>query len=83
MLALDDTRTRIEPYDAKSSAAPQSLGSQLASQSSGGSSLGHTNLPQQLHYSGISAHKNNPQVRLEQLKLSKTNPSMWPQIADS
>jgi hypothetical protein len=57
---LDDTRARIEPYDAKSSIALQSLGSQLTSQSSGGSPLGHTNLPQQPQYSGISANKYNP-----------------------
>jgi hypothetical protein len=74
-LALDDTRARIEPYDAKTSVAPQSLGSQLTSQSSGRSSLGHTNLPQQPQYSGISAHKYDPQAKLEQLKLSKTDPS--------
>jgi hypothetical protein len=30
-LALDDIRARIEPYDVVSSAAPQSLGSQLTS----------------------------------------------------
>jgi hypothetical protein len=56
-LTLDDTRAYIEPYDAESSVAPQSLGSQLTSQSSGGSPLGHTNLPQHPQYSGISTHK--------------------------
>jgi hypothetical protein len=43
------------PYDAKSSAASQGAGSHVSSQSSG-SPLGHTHLPQQLKYSGISAH---------------------------
>jgi hypothetical protein len=47
-----DTRG-IEPYDVKSSMAPQSLGSQLTSHSSGESPLGHTNLLQQPQYSGI------------------------------
>jgi hypothetical protein len=76
-------RACIEPYDAKSLAAPQSLGSQLTSQSSSGSPLGDTNLSQQPQYSGISAHKYNPQAKLEQLEFSKTDPSMWPKIADS
>jgi hypothetical protein len=35
-------------------------------------------LPQQPQYSGVSAHKYNPQGKLEQLKLSKTDPSAWP-----
>jgi hypothetical protein len=60
----------------ESSAASQSLGSQLTSQSSSGSPLGYTNLPQQPQYSGISAHNYNPQAKLEQLKLSKTDMSM-------
>jgi hypothetical protein len=76
ILALDDTRACIEPYDAKSSAATHGAGSQVTSQSLG-SPLGQTNLPHQPQYSGISAHNFNPQVKLEQLKLSKTDPSMW------
>jgi hypothetical protein len=43
--ALDDTKARIEPQDVKSSTALQSLGPQLTYQSSGGSPLGHMNLP--------------------------------------
>jgi hypothetical protein len=55
ILALDDTRARIKPYDAKSSTATHMAGSQVTSQSSG-SPLGHTHLPQQSQNSGISAH---------------------------
>jgi hypothetical protein len=40
-----DMRAHIESYDMKSSTAPQSLGSQLTSQSSSRSPLGHMNLP--------------------------------------
>jgi hypothetical protein len=35
--------------------------------------LGHTKLPQQSKHSDISTHKLNPQAKLEQLKLSKTD----------
>jgi hypothetical protein len=56
-MTLNDTRTRIEPQDVKSSAALQSSGPQLTSQSTGGSPLGHTNLPQHPQYSGIFATK--------------------------
>jgi hypothetical protein len=42
-------------YDVKSSAAAHGAGSQVFSQSSG-SPLGHTYLPQQSQYSGVSAH---------------------------
>jgi hypothetical protein len=45
ILANDDTRDRIEPYDAKSSVAAHGAGSQVPSQSLG-SSLGHTHLLQ-------------------------------------
>jgi hypothetical protein len=76
ILALDDTRARIEPYNAKSMMVSHRADSQVASQSSG-TSLGQTNLPHQPQNSGISAHKYDPQVRLEQLKISKTDPSMW------
>jgi hypothetical protein len=55
ILALDDTRPRIEPYDAKSSTATHGAGSQVSSQSSG-SPLGHTHLPQQSQNSDISTH---------------------------
>jgi hypothetical protein len=55
ILALDDIRARIVPYDAKSSAASHGAGSQVSSLSSG-SPLGHTHLSQQLQYSSISAH---------------------------
>jgi hypothetical protein len=44
-----------QPYNAKSSAAAHEAGSQLSSQSSS-LPLGHTHLPLQLQYSGISAH---------------------------
>jgi hypothetical protein len=46
ILTLDDTRDRIEPYDAKSSVTAHGAGSQVTSHSSG-SPLGHINLPQQ------------------------------------
>jgi hypothetical protein len=59
ILALNGTRARIEPYDAKSSAAAHGASSQVTSQSSS-SPLGHTNLPQQPQYSGISTHKYDP-----------------------
>jgi hypothetical protein len=72
-----NTRAHIEPYDTKSSVAPQTLDSQVTSQSSGESPLGHTNLPQQPQYSGISAHKYNSQAKLEHLKPSKTDLSTW------
>jgi hypothetical protein len=65
-----------QSYDAKSSSAAHGARSQVSSQSSG-SPLGHTHLPQQSQYSGIFAHKLNPQARPEQLKLSKTDPSTW------
>jgi hypothetical protein len=64
------------PYDVKSPTAAYGAGSQVSSLSLG-SPLPHTHLPQQSQYSGISAHKLNPQVKSEQLKLSKTDPSMW------
>jgi hypothetical protein len=70
------------PNDAKSSATAHGAGSQVSSQSSG-SPPGHTHLPQQSSYSGISAHKLNPQARPEQLKLSKADLSTWPYIANS
>jgi hypothetical protein len=54
---LDDTRARIEPSDAKCLIVLHSSGPQLTSQSSSGSSLGHTNLPQQPQYSAISTTK--------------------------
>jgi hypothetical protein len=73
---LEETRARIEPYDAKSSAALHGAGSQVTSDSSG-SSLGQMNLPQQSQYSGIFAYKYNPQVKLEQPKLNKTDLSTW------
>jgi hypothetical protein len=38
--------------------------------------LGQTNLPQQPQYSNISTCIYNQEVKIEQLKLSKTNPSM-------
>jgi hypothetical protein len=76
-LALNDTRARIEPYDAKSSTVALGAGSQVTSQSSG-SPLGQTNLPYQSQYSDIFAHKYDPQANVEQLKLSKTDPSTWP-----
>jgi hypothetical protein len=75
-LALDDTRARIEHYDVKSSAAAHGVGSQVTSQSLG-LPLDHMNLPQQPQYSGISAHNFNPQAKLEQLNLSKTDSSTW------
>jgi hypothetical protein len=56
-MALDDTRAHIEPKDAKSSTALQSLGSQLTTQSFGGSPLSHKNLPQHPQYLDISATK--------------------------
>jgi hypothetical protein len=77
ILVLDDTRARIEPYDVKSWVAAHGANSQVTSQSLD-SPLGHTNLPQQPQSSGISTHKFDPQAKLEQLKLSKTDPSMWP-----
>jgi hypothetical protein len=43
------------PYDVKSSVAAHGVGSQVSSQYLG-SPLGHTHLPQQSQYSGISAH---------------------------
>jgi hypothetical protein len=42
-----------------------------------GSPLGHTHLPQQSQYFGISAHNLNPQARPEQLNLSKTATCGW------
>jgi hypothetical protein len=74
ILALDNTRARIEPYDTKFSTATHGAGSQVTSHSSG-SPLGHTNLPQQSQYSSIAAYKYDPQAKLEQLKLNKTDPS--------
>jgi hypothetical protein len=71
-----------QPYNEKSTAAAHGPGSQDSFQSLG-SPLGHTHLPQQSQYSGISAHKLNPQAKPEQLKLSTTDPSMWPQMADT
>jgi hypothetical protein len=44
-----------QPYDAKSSAAAHEAGSQVSSQFLG-SPLGHTHLPQQTQYSGVSTH---------------------------
>jgi hypothetical protein len=52
---LDATRACIMSKNVESSIALPSSGPQLTSQSSGGSPLGHTNLPQDLQYSGISA----------------------------
>jgi hypothetical protein len=49
-----------------------------ANTQSSGSSWGHTNLQQQPQYPDISAHNYNPQAKLEQLKLSNTDPSIWP-----
>jgi hypothetical protein len=62
------------PYDAEFSAATHGAGSHGSSLSSG-SPLGHTHLPQQSQYSGISAHNLSPHVKHEQLKLSTTDPS--------
>jgi hypothetical protein len=73
---LGDTRARIEPYDAKSSAA--SRGRAPSHLPILRLTIGHTNLPQQPQYSGISAHKYDPQAKHEQLKLSKADPSTWP-----
>jgi uncharacterized sodium:solute symporter family permease YidK len=71
-----DTRVRIKPYDVKSSVAYYGAGSQVTSQSFG-LSLGQTNLLQQQQCLGISAHTYNLEAKLEQLKLSKTDPSTW------
>jgi hypothetical protein len=78
-IALEYTRAHIKPYDAESSAAPQSLGSQLIFQSTGRQVA--TGPHKLAITSTVFRHlctQKDPQARLEQLKLSKVDPSIWP-----